>query len=651
MRRGLMCAVAALVAVAVIAVGDSAPRARTARAAPAATTRYVAVEPARLADTRRAECGCTTGEAGVVRVQVAGRAGVPLDARAAALTITADRAIGSGYVSVWPAGTPRSETSVLNLERGAARANGAIVRLGAGGAIELVVSGHAGLIVDVTGAFVDATVATSGRFVTTEPARLLDTRDRAPLAPGEPVTVGRPVGISADATAVVANVTSVSPPASGYIGAHAAGAPRAETSILNVVAGEPARAATVIAPISPAGLTVWSSVGGHILVDVVGWFTGPSAPPDSVGLFVPLAPTRVLDTRASGPRAHPGGTVELGAPAGAAAVVTNVTATRTDAAGFLTAQPAGTPRVEVSALNPTGFDTTVANLAVTAASTRGLAYYSSSGLDLVVDLAGYFTGDPVAASLPPAPNEPPPPTVLLVGDSSLAGVRWYRQSTAALQGFVAILDAESCRRMSTPSCVGREDRVPPNAVEAILAQRRWLDTVVVQVGYNDWFDDFPAMLADVTQAARARGARRVLWLTYRDTGAASSPTARRAYAENNRALRAVAASGVHPDLVVADWNAYTASAAGWFVSDGVHFTLEGAYGAADYISRWIAHLHATPCPQPMSSGGQPAAPCPAPDQHTPPDVMALYGAQRTDVHCYEVGEQRALVCRRDTLLP
>ncbi len=653
--RSATIALAFVVATAATTTVTVAPSTRIptghAGAAPA-TARFAAVAPTRLADTRQSECGCVRPSPHVVRVQVAGRGGVPEDAIAAAITVTSDRAGAAGYITVAPSGTERPDTSVVNVEPGVARANSSVVALGADGAIELFLSAPTDVIVDVTGAFVAAGSATSGRFVSSEPRRLLDTRSGPALPAGGSVAVGRPGDVAADAIAVVVNVTAVSAPEAGYVSAHAAGAARADTSMLNVAAGEPARAATAIVPVSADGFSLWTSAGGHLLADIVGWFTGPGAARSEAGLFVPMQPTRALDTRAQRPRIHAGGALELAAPAGAQAVVTNVTATRTDAAGFITAQPAGTPRAEVSALNPAGFDTTVANLTITAASTRGTAYFSSSGADLVVDLTGYFTGDPMPAALPPAPNTPPPTTALLVGDSSLAGVRWYGQSTAALQGFVAVLDAESCRRLSTPSCIGREDRAPSNAVEAILSHRMWFDTVVVQVGYNDWFDDFPAMLGEVMNAARARGARHVVWMTYRDSGTASSETAKRAYRANNVALAAVAASGAHPDLVVADWNAYTATVANqWFVSDGVHFTLAGAYGAADYIARWVAHLAGASCPQPRTLGGAVDDPCPAPDGHAPPDVMALYGAQPSEVHCYEVGDERAVVCRRDTLLP
>ena len=60
-------------------------------------------------------------------------------------------------------------------------------------------------------------------------------------------------------------------------------------------------AASVILPVSPAGVTIDAQAGGHVVVDIVGWFTGASEVLGDEGLFVPTAPTRLL-TRV--PRSH-----------------------------------------------------------------------------------------------------------------------------------------------------------------------------------------------------------------------------------------------------------------------------------------------------------------------------------------------------------
>ena len=47
-------------------------------------------------------------------------------------------------------------------------------------------------------------------------------------------------------------------------------------------------------------LSVFSSGGGHMIVDFLGYFTGASAAVSEDGLFVPMSPKRLVDTRTTG---------------------------------------------------------------------------------------------------------------------------------------------------------------------------------------------------------------------------------------------------------------------------------------------------------------------------------------------------------------
>jgi hypothetical protein len=366
-----------------------------------------------------------------------------------------------------------------------------------------------------------------------------------------------------------------------------------------------------------------------VIVDVVGWFTGPSSDDSSTGLFVPTAPTRLVDSRSNQPRLWPNGTRELASPVDAAAIATNVTLDRTDDSGFVTAYPAGTLLPQASTVNAFGLNDTVANFAITPISTRGSAYFSDRGTDLIVDLTGYFTGEPMAATLPVPPNVQPPSRALLVGDSTLAGVRWYG-TTEALLGFPYVLTAESCRRLATASCRGREGYTPTNAVTAIRNASGTFGVVVIMAGYDDWWTVFPSSFDQVVAAARAKGARKIVWLTFREGVGYVNPSgvsANQAFVINNQTLREKVASEQFPDVVLADWNSYTANTAGWLASDGIHLTLAGSYGAADYISRKLAHIEHRACAKPWSPGGAIDDPCPDPDGHGPvPDIIGLYAS-------------------------
>jgi hypothetical protein len=226
------------------------------------------------------------------------------------------------------------------------------------------------------------------------------------------------------------------------------------------------------------------------------------------------------------------------------------------------------------------------------------------------------------------PTQPPPiPRVLLIGDSSLEGIKFYTSSQRALAGMDYVLDAESCRRLVRPSCHALTGNVPNTALEAIGAAPGFFDAVVIGTGYNEGSSEFSADFDVIVAAARAKGAVRVLWMNYRlrdgltRRGTDNNPS----YVANNNTLLQKVASGAYPDVTIANWRDYTASVRNWFVSDGIHYQPLGALGAADYLSRWIATLFSEPCPQPYAPGGTIESPCTAPDGHTPPDVAALYG--------------------------
>ena len=117
--------------------------------------------------------------------------GIATGITAAAVTITATRTAGTGFVTVYPAGTARPETSILNLEAGSDTANSGIVPVSADGALDVYASVQTDLIVDVTGTFTAATTAYQRRPVRARhPSRLLDTRAAggAALAPGGRIT-------------------------------------------------------------------------------------------------------------------------------------------------------------------------------------------------------------------------------------------------------------------------------------------------------------------------------------------------------------------------------------------------------------------------------------------------------------------------------
>lgn len=635
----------------------------SASAAPSsAPSAFVPVTPCRLLDTRDGGGARLSGDTTVV-VPTLGRCGIPAGTTALALSVTVTQPLAAGFATVWPGDVSRPTTSTINYAPGETRANGAIIATGADGTLGVASSASAHVVIDVTGAFVATSGATAGRFVPTVPTRLLDTRDGAGRpAPGSSVTVPLPPGVPADATALAVTIATSDSRGAGFFTAYPSGAQRPLSSTLNTDGLGQVRATGQIVPVTAGGFEIFSQAGEHLIVDMAGWFTGPSAPWSNAGLFVPTTPRRLVDTRPALP-VFPGGTIELdprtitGGPV--AAIAANWTLTGTWRGGYVTAYPSRTDRPLASTANADRRRQDVAQFGIVPTSAAGVAAFANAGTELVVDVTGWFTGAPMATTASsPAPNTPVADTdrrVYLIGDSTLAGVRWYTNSRQALRGSSFVLDAESCRRLVGASCRGREGRTPPNAVSAIDALTAPVDVVVVMTGYNDWHASFSDAFDQVVAAARNKGAQRIVWLTYREDVGYNNPSNGGAQAESfriqNSILRENVASGAYGDVVIADWDAYTEGRTDWFTSDGVHFTIRGAYGAADYISRVVSSLHGEPCPAPWTPGGSIDTPCPSPD--TRPgvvDPVALHAGNLGDVHCYQVGVDRHVECRTDPKL-
>ena len=153
--------------------------------------------------------------------------------------------------------------------------------------------------------------------------------------------------------------------------------------------------------------------------------------------------------------------------------------------------------------------------------------------------------------------------MLLIGDSTLLAVDRYN-GYEPLRGFDYVYDAESCRTLGIPSC--GDSPVPPNAVEAIGAADGNFDDVVIMAGYDEWWTSFPDSFDEVVEAARAKGARNIIWLTYPEGVEYKLLTGERAdeaFIKNNQTLRDKVASGEYPDVRLAQWYPHTRDDNGW----------------------------------------------------------------------------------------
>jgi hypothetical protein len=214
--------------------------------------------------------------------------------------------------------------------------------------------------------------------------------------------------------------------------------------------------------------------------------------------------------------------------------------------------------------------------------------------------------------------------VLIIGDSTLAAVE-NNDVVHVLRGMDPIFDARSCRALGQQSC---GDNPAPNTVETIDRAEGQFDAVVIMGGYDEWFESFASSFEQVVASARAKGAKRIIWLTYTedvDYVLPDGTPANQSLVNMNQIMRDLVATGSYPDVLIADWYTYATTTEGWYNDDDVHLSRTGAFGVADFISRKVAFAGGLPCPMPREPGGPIETPCPDPDLSGPvADVVALY---------------------------
>jgi hypothetical protein len=177
-----------------------------------------------------------------------------------------------------------------------------------------------------------------------------------------------------------------------------------------------------------------------------------------------------------------------------------------------------------------------------------------------------------------------PLKVTFVGDSVSASITYAATAQRQLRRGLAVrLDLKVCRRLVQPSC-SYQGVAPSTALQAVQAYGHALGKVlIVKVGYNESAQGYGAGIDKVMRAALADGARGVVWVTLRET----SDT----YRWTNVAIRSAAKRW--PQLVVADWNAYSAGKP-WFGPDGLHLSATGATALAAFLRPYVYRAAAAP---------------------------------------------------------
>lgn len=277
---------------AALLVGAAPAPAQAAVPTPGQST-YTPVTPVRLLDTRTTGGRFGPGESR--DLQVTGVAGVPAQATAVALSVTAVGASDSTDVKVFPTPTEPAASSLV-VTKGGSASNLVVAAVGDGGRVRLRNSGGTvTLIVDLAGYYQEGP---GSLYVPATPRRLLDTRTtRTPLGPGgtRELQVAGVGTVPADATAVAINLTGVNATRVTDLRAFPTGAPLPDASNSNPAPGRDAAVAAVVAVGAGGAITLRNTAGSlHVIVDLQGWYV-PSA--DGGAVFHPLPPRRVLDTR------------------------------------------------------------------------------------------------------------------------------------------------------------------------------------------------------------------------------------------------------------------------------------------------------------------------------------------------------------------
>jgi hypothetical protein len=267
------------------------------------------------------------------------------------------------------------------------------------------------------------------------PFRLLDTRSSGPaLGPGQTrtlqvtsVTGPQSQSVPSTAQSVVLNVTAISGTAGTYLTVYPTGSSLPTASNLNVPAQTNQANLVVVALGTGGEVSIYNSLGSiNVAVDVEGYFAAPGSGSTTPGLFHPISPLRICDTRSGADTACSGSAlgagewtkvVVSGCPTGDPSCTASVPTDATTAAVALNLTAvSGTQGTYLSVVPPNSGDScptgapSFSNLNVNAQTNlpnrvivpvgpdQDVCVYNSLGtINFILDVSGWF-GDGIETS-------------------------------------------------------------------------------------------------------------------------------------------------------------------------------------------------------------------------------------------------------------
>ncbi len=370
---------------------------------------FVSLSPCRVVDTRGAngQFGGPAIQGGTSRdfpIPQGSCLGIPSNAAAYSLNVTVVPQGRLGYLTAWPTGFTRPQTSLMNSFDGRTKADAAIVPAGQSSSVSIYVTNTANVIIDIDGYFTTPGSSTLA-FFSLPPCRIVDTRGaNGPL--GGPILANGHIrdfpilqsscDIPSYAQAYSLNFTAIpkNQQRLNYLTAWPAGTAQPVVSTLNAPTGVTTANAAIVPAGTSGDIDVYPSGNDtDLLIDINGYFAAPSSQGSPLSLYT-FNPCRVLDTRQSGGAFSGKMTVNVtnspcDVTSAAEGYVLNATVLPTGSLGYLTLWPDGQGQPAVSTLNaPDGAVTS--NMAIVPTTNGSIDAYASALTQLILDISSYF---------------------------------------------------------------------------------------------------------------------------------------------------------------------------------------------------------------------------------------------------------------------